>query len=107
MVGQDLHQAPGVRGMGADGGRQVNPRIRQTPMAHVQAPVRVEFAMGEIIVGVGLEDMGTEEVTGMVEDTFGLIDPVASRCLAAYPSTYSMGKSLFVCRSTKWCTILP
>ena len=77
------------------------------PYGSSSGTVRVEAAMGAIMAGVEVEDMGMEEDTGMAEDIIDTIDPVASRCLAAYPSTNVMAKSLFVCGCTKWCTTLP
>ena len=107
VVGQDVPRALGITETGGDGVRPANPQIGRIHMAHVPAPVRVEVATGAMMAGVEVKDMGMEEEMGMLEDIIGTIDPVASRCLAAYPSTNAMGKSLFVCGCTKWCTTLP
>ena len=106
-VGQHVPRAPGIGDTGVDRVRPAIPRIRRTHMAHVPAPVLVEVATEAMIAGVEVEDMGMEEDTGMVEDIIGTIDRVASRCLATYPSTNPMGKSVFVCGCTKLCIILP
>ena len=76
-------------------------------MVHVPVLVRVEVATGAMMAGIEVEDTGMEEDMGMVEDIIGMIDPVASRCPAAYPSTNAMGKFLFVCGCKKWCITLP
>ena len=76
-------------------------------MGHVPNLMLVEVAVGAMMAGVVVEDMGMEDDMGMVEDIIGRIDRMASRCLAAYPSTNTMGKYLFVCGCNKWCTILP
>ena len=55
---------------------------------------------------VMMEDMGTVEDTGMAEDIIGVIDLVASRCLAVYQSTNATGTSQFDFGCSKSCTIL-
>ena len=107
VVGQHVPRALGITDTGVEGVRQANPQIRRIHMAHVPILVRAEVATGAMMAGIEVEDTGMEEDMGMVEHIIGTIDPVAARCLAAYPSTNAMGKSLFVCGCTKWCTTLP
>ena len=93
MVGQYVPRALGITHKEVDGFRPANPQIRLIPMAHVPTLMLVEVATGAVMMGVGVEDMGMDEDTGMMQDIIGMIDPVASRCLAEYQCRNAMGKS--------------